>query len=40
MLVANLLSHIIGKDTMFHSYFSNDGKPIIRAMQDAEVGML
>ena len=40
MLVANLLSHIIGKDTMFNSYFSNDGKPIIKAMQDAEVGML
>ena len=40
MLVANLLSHIIGKDTMFNSYFSNDGQPIIRAMQDAEVGML
>ena len=40
MLITNLLSHIIGKDTMFHSYFSNDGEPIIRAMQDAEVGML
>ena len=40
MLVANLLSHIIGKDAMFHSYFSNDGEPIIKAMQDAEVGML
>ena len=40
MLVTNLLSHIIGKDAMFHSYFSNDGEPIIKAMQDAEVGML
>ena len=40
MLVTNLLSHIIGKDTMFHSYFANDGQPIIKAMQDAEVGML
>ena len=40
MLVTNLLSHIIGKDTMFHSYFSNDGAPIIKAMQDAEVGLL
>ena len=40
MLVTNLLSHIIGKDTMFHSYFMNDGGPIIKAMQDAEVGML
>jgi hypothetical protein len=25
---------------MFHSYFANDGQPIIKAMQDAEVGML
>ncbi len=40
MLVTNLLSHIIGKDTMFNSYFSNDGEPIIKAMQDAEVGLL
>ena len=40
MLVANLLSHIIGKDTMYNSYFSNDGEPILKAMQDAEVGML
>lgn len=40
MLITNLLSHIIGKDTMFHSYFANDGEPIIKAMQDAEVGML
>lgn len=39
MLVANLLSHIIGKDTMFNSYFSNDGEPIIKAMQEAEVGL-
>lgn len=40
MLITNLLSHIIGKDAMFNSYFSNNGEPIIRAMQDAEVGML
>lgn len=40
MLVTNLLSHIVGKDTMFNSYFENDGEPIIRAMQDAEVGLL
>ena len=40
MLVANLLSHIVGKDTMFNSYFTNNGEPIIKAMQDAEVGML
>lgn len=40
MLITNLLSHIIGKDTMFNSYFSNNGEPIIKAMQDSEVGML
>ncbi len=40
MLVANLLSHIVGKDTMFNSYFTNNGEPIIKAMQDAEVGLL
>lgn len=40
MLVTNLLSHIVGKDTMFNSYFSNNGDPIIKAMQDAEVGLL
>ena len=37
MLVTNLLSHIVGKDTMFNSYFTNNGEPIIKAMQDAEV---
>jgi len=25
---------------MFNSYFTNNGAPIIKAMQDAEVGML
>lgn len=39
MLLTNLLSHIVGKDTMFNSYFTNNGEPIIRAMQDAEVGL-
>lgn len=39
MLVANLLSHIVGKDTMFNSYFTNNGEPIIKAMQDVEVGL-
>lgn len=39
MLVTNLLSHIVGKDTMFNSYFTNNGEPIIKAMQDAEVGL-
>ena len=40
VLVANLLSHIVGKDTMFNSYFMNDGRPIIQAMQEAEVGLI
>ena len=40
MLVANLLSHIVGKDTLFNSYFSNNGDIIIAAMQDSEVGLL
>lgn len=40
MLIANLLSHIVGKDTMYNSYFMNNGQPIINAMQDVEVGLL
>ena len=40
MLVTNLLSHIVGKDTLFNSYFTNNGEPIIKAMQDAEVGLI
>lgn len=40
MLVTNLLSHIVGKDTMFNSYFTNNGEQLIKAMQDAEVGLL
>ena len=40
VLVANLLSHIVGKDTMFNSYFTNNGELIIKAMQDAEVGLI
>ena len=40
MLIVNLLSHVVGKDTLFNSYFSNNGTPIIEAMQDAEVGLL
>ena len=40
MLVANLLSHIVGKDTLFNSYFSNNGDIIIDAMKDSEVGLL
>ena len=40
MLITNLLSHIVGKDTLFNAYFSNNGEPIITAMKDSEVGLL
>ena len=40
VLVTNLLSHIVGKDTLYNSYFTNNGEPIIKAMQDAEVGLI
>ena len=37
VLIANLISHIVGKDTMFNCYFTNNGEPIIKAMKEAEV---
>ena len=40
MLITNLLSHIVGKDTMFNSYFTNNGDLIVKAMQEAEVGLI
>ena len=40
VLVANLISHVVGKDTMFNSYFTNNGDIILKAMQEAEVGMI
>lgn len=40
MLVANLISHIVGKDTLYNSYFTNNGGPILKAMSDVEVGLL
>jgi hypothetical protein len=40
MLVANLISHIVGKETLYNSYFTNNGVPIIKALQEVEVGML
>ena len=39
MLITNLLSHIVGKETSYNSYFSNDGVPIIKALQEVEAGM-
>lgn len=40
MLITNLLSYIIGKEVLFNAYFTNNGEPIIKALQEAEVGML
>ena len=40
MLITNLISHIVGKETLYNSYFTNNGGPIIKALQEAEVGML
>lgn len=37
--IANLLSQIVGSDTMYNSYFTNNGEPIIKAMLDVEVGL-
>lgn len=39
LLVADLLSHIVGIDTMNNSYFSNNGTAIIKAMNAAEIGL-
>lgn len=39
VFIANLLSHIVGKDTMFNSYFNNDGTIIIKTILDAERGI-
>lgn len=40
VLITNLISHIVGKETLYNSYFTNNGVPIIKALQEAEVGML
>lgn len=40
MLITNLISHIVGKETLYNSYFTNNGGPIIQALQEVEVGML
>ena len=40
MLITNLLSYIIGKEVLFNAYFTNNGEPIIQALQEAEVGMI
>ncbi len=40
MLITNLISHIVGRETLYNSYFTNNGGPIIKALQEVEVGML
>ena len=39
MLITNLIGHIIGKELLYNSYFTNNGGPIIKALQEVEVGM-
>ena len=39
VLLTNLISLVVGKDEMLNAYFSNNGDIIIKAMQDAEVGV-
>ncbi len=38
MLITNLISHIIGKDILYNAYFTNNGVPVIKALQEVEVG--
>jgi len=40
VFITNLLIYIVGNDTMLTSYFTNNGEPIIKAMQEAEVGLI
>ena len=40
MIITNLLSYVIGKDVLFNAYFTNNGLPVINALQEAEVGMI
>jgi len=39
VLFTNLISQIIGKDTLFDAYFSNDGSKIVSAMNELEDGV-
>ncbi len=38
IVIANLLSHIVGKDILFDSYFLNNGELVVKSLQEAEVG--
>lgn len=40
MLITNVLSYIIGKDVLYNAYFTNNGEPILKALNEAEVGMI
>ena len=37
LLATNLVSRLIGEDTLFHAYFNNDADIIFRKMLEAEV---
>ena len=40
MLITNLLSYIIGKDVLYNAYFTNNGEPVLKALEEAEVGII
>ena len=39
ILITNLISHIIGKDTLFNAYFTNNGNQIIKIMNEVEANV-
>ena len=36
IIITNLISKVVGEDTLFSTYFSNDSKRLLRAMIEAE----
>lgn len=36
IIMANLISKVIGEDTLFEAYFNNDSEKVLKAMVDAE----
>ncbi len=36
IIITNLISKVVGEDTLFDAYFKNDSKSVIRAMIEAE----
>jgi len=37
MLITNLISYLIGKDTLFNAYFTNDGNTLLRKIAETEM---